>query len=168
MRTSKDHGKLQTINMKGQEEMVGFALIMIIVSVILLIFLGFALSNKSSNVEEKDFQITSFLESSLQYTTECNDNYEYLQVRDLIRLCKNQQVCANGKDPCKILNSTMGSLLTEAWKPGASNPIKGYYMNITSADGDSIKTFNAGNITNTNRADASEFRGFRVYLKVYY
>lgn len=183
MRISQDNGKLQKYSIesqdqklrifsakpnRAQEEMVGFALIMIIVAVILLIFLGFALSNKESIIEENDFQITSFLESSLQYTTECKDNYEYVQVRDLIKLCKTQQGCANGKDPCKILNSTMGNLLLEAWKPGADRPVKGYYMNITDRDGTSIKNFVAGNVTKTNSADASEFRGFRIYLKVYY
>ncbi|VVB79758.1 Uncharacterised protein [uncultured archaeon] len=169
MRISKDSCKLQKYSLKGQEEMVGFALIMIIVAVILLIFLGFALSNKESVVEEKDFQITSFLESSLQYTTECKDNYEYVQVRDLIKLCSLQERCANDKDPCRILNSTMGNLLWEGWKPGVDRPVKGYYMNITNnKDGSSIKNFVMGNITKTNNADASEFRGFRIYLKVYY
>lgn len=153
----------------AQEEMIGFALIMIIVAVILMIFLGFALSNKESAVEEKDFQITSFLESSLQYTTECKDNYEYVSVRDLVKLCKSNQICANGKDPCVVLNSTMSGLLSEAWKPGADRPVKGYYMNITdNRDGSLIKTITVGNITKTHNADASEFKSFRVYLRVYY
>lgn len=178
MRTSKDNGKLQkySLNKKSpflkrnaQEEMVGFALIMIVVAVILMIFLGFALSNKEEVINEKDFQITSFLESSLQYTTECRDNYEFVSLRDLIKLCKSQQPCTDGKDSCKVLNSTMGNLLNEAWKPGADRPVKGYYMNITnSKDGSSIKTFIAGNITKEQRADASEFSNFRVYLRVYY
>ena len=64
---------------RAQEEMVGFALIVIIVSVILVIFLGFSLRDQGKeNVES--YEVESFIQSFLQYTSECRDNFNFLSV----------------------------------------------------------------------------------------
>ncbi|MBI2057207.1 hypothetical protein HYT91_03060 [Candidatus Pacearchaeota archaeon] len=57
-------------NKIGQEEMVGFALIIILVSVILLVFLAFSL-NKPKTEATESYEVNSFLQSSLQYTSSC-------------------------------------------------------------------------------------------------
>ena len=79
-------------NKKAQEEMVGFALIMIIVMIIVLIILGFALT-RSKGVEEKDFQLTGFIEASLQVTTDCKFNDEFLTIRGMVHQCNQRQKC---------------------------------------------------------------------------
>ena len=61
---------------KAQEEMVGFALIIILVAVILLIFLGFSLRDQEKETIES-YEVESFIQSFLQYTSDCRDNLEF-------------------------------------------------------------------------------------------
>ena len=73
-------------NKYGQEEMVGFALIMIIVAIILLIFLSFSLG-KSEKETVESYEVESFIQSMSQYTTDCRDNLEYVSIQKLIFDC---------------------------------------------------------------------------------
>ena len=64
---------------KGQEEMVGFALILILVAIIVLVFIGFSIRSPEKESVES-YEVESFLQSMLQYTTECENNVEKLPV----------------------------------------------------------------------------------------
>ncbi len=119
-------------NRRGQEEMVGFALIVIIVSIIILVFLGFFLGNsKGQSVES--YQAESFVQSALQYSTQCTDYYGYISVSDLIFMCDSETSCRNGGDSCAILNSTLNGILNHSWNIAEGSPIKGYEFNINSS-----------------------------------
>ena len=101
-------------NKKGQEEIVGFVLIILIVSVILLVFLGILLrkdTNKTGNVET-----LQFLNSISEITTECslNGGYSYIKYSDLIAECNNGKICSNGK-ACDILKSITKNLIESSW-----------------------------------------------------
>ncbi len=73
---------------KAQEEMVGFALIMIIVAVIVLIFLSLSLRNQEEEIVE-NYEVDSFIQSFLMYTSDCADGYEprYRTIEKLIIDC---------------------------------------------------------------------------------
>ncbi|MBU4116158.1 MAG: hypothetical protein KKG94_00235, partial [Nanoarchaeota archaeon] len=75
---------------RSQEEIVGFALIIIIVAVILLIFLGFYLRAPQKEIIES-YEIESFIQSFLQYTSDCESNLEFLPVKNLIFACYENQ-----------------------------------------------------------------------------
>ena len=77
---------------KAQEEIVGFVLIMVIVAVGFLIFLGFNLRQGITTTEES-FDLHQFLESSMEYTTECSLRYE----KDLAKLGDLFESCYFGK-----------------------------------------------------------------------
>src|SRR3990172_5266688 len=107
---------------QGQEEMVGFALIIIIVAIILLIFLSFSLRSPQKQSVES-YEAESFVQTFLQYTTECENNVEKLPVQKLIVSCMNKEQCLDGKDSCDALNSELGGILNESWNLNPNSPV---------------------------------------------
>ena len=84
---------------KAQEEMVGFALIIIIVAVILLVFLAISL-NKSKKEDLGDNEVNSFIQSFLSYTTSCGEYSDsYYSIQKLITECVNYESnCLDGRE----------------------------------------------------------------------
>ena len=154
-----------TRNRKGQEEMVGFALIVIIVSIILLVFLGFFLGNSNSKTVES-FEAENFVISTLQYSTECQDYYGYISVNDLIFMCNSKLTCQDGQDSCDVLNSTLNGILNQSWNVGGGSPIKGYVLNITSNSGVVVPSISKGNITKSSEGTLQPFSKGGVSVKV--
>ncbi len=153
---------------KGQEEMVGFILIIVIVAVILLIFLGFALRN-SKEVEIKSYEVQGFLQSVLQYTSDCKDALGFLSIQDLIFSCYKDEGCLNEKSACEVLNSTLEEIIKESWAVGEDTPTRGYELRILpEAMGIFLKK---GNVTKNYRGASRDFtkRGvdYDVLFKLY-
>lgn len=157
---------------EGQEEMVGFGLIIILVAVIFLVFLGVYLNKPSYIVE--DYEAGSFIQSILQYTTVCEDKNGNLSIQDLITKCKNEEVCnPRGMDSCIILNNTIKELIKESWKASPNGIVKGYSFSINVSDnrGESnqmLLNVDGGVVTNNYRGSEQDFSGntivsFRVY-----
>jgi hypothetical protein len=142
------------LNRKGQEEMVGFALIVIIVAVILLVFLGFSLRNSQKESIES-YEAESFLSATLQYTTDCRSNLEYLSIQKLIFECYRGSECFDDRDSCDVLNSTLEGILEESWDTGEESPVKGYELNITSGSGEII-FIKKGEITSNSKGSSQE------------
>lgn len=150
---------------KGQEEMVGFALIIIIVAVILMVFLGFYLS-KPSNQSVHSYEAESFVQSSIQYSTTCqNYNWGYFSVKDLIFMCQTGTTCNKDEDACSVLNSTLSEELSHGWKIGPGSSIKGYSFNITSDSGN-IMSIQAGNITGNSEGSSQDIPNGNVGVTV--
>lgn len=167
--------KINIRNLRGQEEMVGFALIMIIVMIIVLIILGFALT-KNKGVEEKDFQLTGFIEASLQVTTDCKFNDEFLTIREMVHQCNQKQKCdSSNKDICQELARNYKEMINQSFNPGQDSYVKGFILQIKRV-GEIEESVTAdivgGSPTKTIRTGQSDFiRGtnsYKVYLKNYY
>lgn len=156
------------MNKRAQEEMVGFAMIIIIVSVILLVFLGFSLRD-SERESLESYEVQSFIQSSLQYSTDCRDRTNEIQtVQDLILECENLDKCSDGRDTCEVLESVLRGISDESWKTGENRPIKGYELNITS-ENKRILVIQKGNLTNTLKGDSQPLsRGIEYIFRVYY
>jgi hypothetical protein len=135
-------------NKRAQEEMVGFALIIIIVSVILLVFLGFFLTRPNTQ-SVQSYEAENFVQSMLQSSTQCQDFYGYLSVQDLISLCSSEALCSDDEDSCAVLSSTLTGILNHSWAVGQGGAIKGYVLNITSSNGE-IATITSGKITSNS------------------
>ena len=133
---------------KAQEEMVGFALIMIIVAVVLLIFIGFSLRNQEDEAVES-YEVDSFIQAFLQYTTDCADGYEprYHSIRKLIVSCNNQEKCLDKRETCEVLEFTLKGIIKETWKIKGDRPVKGYDLKIISDKDKIILNISDGNIT---------------------
>ena len=154
----------------AQEEMVGFALIIIIVAVILLIFLGFSLRN-SNNVEIKSYEVESFIQSVLQTTSDCEDAGGFLSVQKLIFSCNDAEVCSDDTPACDVLTSTLEGISEESWNVGEDAPIKGYELKIAS-DETEIFLLEKGDITKNYRGASQPFtrrgKDYEVSFNLYY
>lgn len=155
---------------KAQEEMVGFALIIIIVAVILLFFLNFYIrSGEKESVQ--NYEVNSFIQAFLHYTTECEDYLEYLSVQDLILECNDDAFCLNDEKACDVLNSTLRNIADKTWRVGENYPVKGYKLNIT-ANQVEILSFIEGNITKNYKGAEQPFSqsgdSIKIFFRAYY
>ena len=153
----KKYNKMKK-NKKAQEEMIGFALIIILVSVILLVFLAFSL-NKPKTEATGSYEVNSFLQATLQYTTTCQTSSgikKFNDVQNLIFECELENECSNGEETCKVLNETLTELLKESWPIGEDRPNKGYEL-IINTDEELILNIQEGNITKNCRGSSQSF-----------
>jgi hypothetical protein len=139
----------------AQEEMVGFAVIMVIIAVILLILISFLSRNEDKEVVES-YEIESFIQTALQYTSDCENELEFFSLQGLIVACEEGKPCLDGKDSCLILNSTVEKLVENGWQTGEQSSIKGYNFKIITNDKTTLE-FKKGNETRNYK---SGFQGF--------
>lgn len=154
---------------KGQEEIVGFVAIVLIVSFVFLIFLGISL-RKGADFRKESKDVSMFLESAMEYTTECADGYEpnYLTLRRVIKGCYEGKRCTGaeeGKEACEIANKTLKELIDLSWQVGEGAAIKGYMFEseygLNSSSGnkeaEKILVIEKGNCSSGNIAGAENF-----------
>jgi len=151
-------------NKLGQEEMVGFALIVVIVAVIILVFLGFAIKG-TNKTDTQSYEVESFLQAVLQYTTDCEDYLEYLSVQKLIFECDREKACLDERNSCDVLNATLKKLVEESWAIEGDRPVKGYFLNITSNE-EQILSVLDGNITKNSRGARQSFTKSGVSMDI--
>ena len=124
--------RIGKISKKGQHEIVGFILIVVIVVVIGLFLLVFYL--RQEPVERQSSDIQNFLQSSMRYTTSCAINYapEYSSIEDLIKSCyKNEnQECVDERKVCEAVNETLSELVPESLQVDPEGKINAYSMFI--------------------------------------
>ena len=110
---------------KGQEEIIGFVLIIVLVAIIALVFLAINLRRAPEKLPSTELE--SFLQASMRYGTDCFSSPEIrYNLKDLIVACDNREKCMNDADACDVLNKTLMQILKENWNPGAENPNKYY------------------------------------------
>lgn len=155
---------------RGQEEIVGFALILIIVSVILLVFISFSLKN-SSRTEMQSYEVEGFLQATLQQTSICEDYSEKLSVQRLIFSCDNGEICSDGESTCDVLNSTLQEICEKSWNIREEALIKGYELKIIKEEKE-IFVISKGNSTNNYKVSMQDFsrRGqdYSMLFRAYY
>ena len=158
-------------NKFGQEEMVGFALIIIIVAIVILVFLGFSLRTSQKETVES-YEAESFIQSFLQYTSECKNEMENIPIRDLIFSCDKKESCAGGRNSCEVLSSELSGIINQSWQIGEERPVKGYELMIFNDRNETILNLVGGNMTENSKGGAQEF--FRsgtlidIIFKAYY
>jgi hypothetical protein len=152
---------------KAQSEMVGFAMILIIVAVLFLVFL--AISVRSPNDDfVKSYEVESFIQSALGYSTNCTINYkDNVPIRKIIRYCGEEKNCSDLRTACEVLNETMGDILENSWNVGADWPTKGYKMDITIEGAPLVEVF-AGNKTGNAKGASQNFDGELDILFIVY
>ncbi len=114
---------------KAQEEIVGFVLIILIVLVVFVVILGLMLrKGPSSNLKEST-EIMQFLESAMQYTTDCALSYEpaYSKLSELLQECNQGiSICLSGKKPCAVAEETLTKIIDLSFPIGEDSSIKSY------------------------------------------
>jgi hypothetical protein len=154
---------------RGQEEIGGFVVILVLIGVIFLLFLGFMLA-KEPKEKVDDAQITSFIQAFLQVTTLCEQNGENLTVKDLLEECQKEADCSYGMESCKVLNTTLSDILEESWAVGDEErfPFQGYQLNITSY-GEKMVFLKKGIITREYKGSSQALPDeLNIHFNIYY
>ncbi|OIO81813.1 hypothetical protein AUJ84_00245 [Candidatus Pacearchaeota archaeon CG1_02_32_132] len=121
---------------RGQEEIVGFVMIMLVMVIVLLIFLGLSFRNKDTGTRDSK-EIYQFLESMGEYTTGCQiRNSEYADLGELFERCWSNDNCLNDEDSCVVLNKTLKDIFENSWNVGPEAIIKGYEFTSLYKSGD--------------------------------
>ena len=169
MKNRKKENMLKN-NIRGQEEMVGFALIIIVVAVVLLVFLSYSLRNSDvQNVES--YEVESFIQAFLDYTTDCADSYEprYYSIEKLIIGCYREEKCSDERESCEVLDKELEEIIKESWRVTGNSPTKGYNLKINSGERILVE-FGEGNITSNYKSSFQELgkEDIEIILNVYY
>lgn len=161
---------MKGINKKGQEEIVGFVVIIVIVAVIMLVLLWFLLNNPSESAVES-FEIESFIQTTMQYTTDCESYTDVLSVQELIIACEDGEKCLDETDSCVALNETLAEIAENSWIVSEQSAVKGYKLNVE-IDGEEKLQIQEGNETTNYRGAFQDFAragvDYKVSLNVYY
>lgn len=141
---------------RGQEEMIGFGLIIVIVAVILLVFLWYS-STQQGEENLDSSEVENFLNSYTAYTSSCSDKISsFRTVEDLVKDCdpQDQSKECGDKGICQALNDTTKKILNESWQVGPNRPEKGYEFKIkeTKKDSDGV----VGLITDIEKGNVSK------------
>lgn len=114
-------------NKRGQEEIIGLVVIVVIVMIVLLVFLTFIFKNTEKPSDEKELK--NFLDSAVLYTTSCEQNTGFLDMKDLIIACNNNEDCFDNNS-CIILENTVKDILKITSNVGDEEEIKGQNVDI--------------------------------------
>ena len=140
----------------GQEEFVGFGLIIIIVAVLLVIFVSFYLKSNNEKDVAESYEVESFIQVMLQYTTDCRDNLDFLSIQKLVFDCIDNSSCDDGRKTCDVLKDTMKKISKESWNIKEGSEVKGYDLLVV-YDNETLVNISKGNSTNNYRGAKQTF-----------
>lgn len=144
-------------NKKGQQEMIGFVLIVVLVVVGLMIFLTISVRNSDTN-EVESLTTTNLLNSLMGHTTDCAIVFEpkYDTFEDLFKSCYQNKRCSNleNKLSCEYLNESLTLVLGDALKTDAT--IAGYELTFFEKDGAGILVNAFGQCQNVRSISSSQ------------
>jgi hypothetical protein len=122
--------KSDSSNKKSQSEIVGFVLIVVIVSVLGLIFLSLSISKNNKKATSAEF--SDFLQASMYYTTDCAVGFipQYKNLQELTKACYTNEICLNKNNSCDVLSSTYTKLIKQSFNINPDRPNKAYRLNI--------------------------------------
>ncbi len=132
---------------KGQQEMVGFILIVALVVVGLMVFLVISLRNSPEDVGS--LEVANILDAVMKHTTECAIIYEpdYDNFEDLFKSCHQEDSCSNlDISACDYLNDSLHDILGVMMESEAS--VSYYQLDFFVKDAPGgLLTFDEGNCT---------------------
>jgi hypothetical protein len=155
--------KMDEKNIKAQQEIAGFALIIVIVCIIGVIFLG--LSIRHDDKGKTSAEISDFISASMYYTTDCATGYvpNYKELKDLIKSCYRGEMCLDQRKACTVLNETYSGLISKSFMVKEDSKNKAYTLNIYFQDSkedspiEPLLEINEGIFSNcTSKAGASQ------------
>jgi hypothetical protein len=176
MKTKKDNSRLDFVMKKSilskskrsQNEIIGFAVIIVIVAVVGLVFLSLSIG-RGDVIKKTSIETSDFLQSSMHYTSNCTIDYvpNYKNIQDLIKSCYRTQKCmnlldGNDKMACEVLQETYGEIISYSFQVSDDAKNKAYKLNIYYEEIDAenneyIMNFTEGNFGNcSSEAGASQ------------
>mgnify|MGYP001566280824 CR=1 FL=1 len=104
-----ERSKIMDRNRKAQEEMLGFAFVIVLVVIIGFVILFLTLRPSSSPVEKESARVNNLLNSISYFTTNC----EKRNVQQIILSCRRGEL-ACGQDSCGFVKGQISGILGEA------------------------------------------------------
>ncbi len=159
-------------NKKGQQEIVGFVLIVVLVVVGLMVFLVISLRDSSDDV--KSIEVNNMLNALMKHTTDCAIVYEpdYDDFEDLFKSCHQGDSCSNlGVSACNYLNESLRNIFDGMFASEAN--IEAYQIDffVKSEDGQEglLRIFEgncSGRVSSAQRNIVSYSDSLIIQLKV--
>jgi len=136
-RLEKGHERRITpFSKRSQHEMMGFVLIIIVVTVMGLVFLGFIFMKAPE--KRNSAEVSNLLEASMYTTSGCVTSYvpEYKSIQRLITdTYKNpNQKCSDGRTLKSVLKTTLKNLLDQSLQVHEDGVNKAYKLKIYYSD----------------------------------
>lgn len=135
------------LNKKGQQEIVGFVLIVILVMVGMMIFL--AISVRDSGGDKSSVEVSNMLDVIMKTTTDCAIVYEpdYDNFEDLFKSCFKGNSCSNldNIDACDYLNESLEEVVSSMLSSDAF--VNSWSMDFFIQDAEGILRWEGGNCT---------------------
>jgi len=155
---------------KGQEEMVGFVMIIVLVSVIALVFLVISIRKPTEMRTSKE--VESFLHSALLFTSSCQSSSERVyDFKDLIEACLKNERCLDEENSCDVLNNTASELIETSFSVGENARYKAYNFKIYE-ENETLISLRKGNYTSSITGGELllyiSARNLNIRLELYY
>ncbi len=150
--------ELRKVGKRGQEEMVGFVLIVVLVMIAAMIFLVISVRKGKEDVRDS-VVVENMLNTIMRHTTDCAITFEpqYDTIEDLAKSCYESERCSNlgNSLACDYLNETLSDIMEDLVK--GDSFVSAYELDIThkasvgddpEAEGDELlRIFGGGNCT---------------------
>lgn len=151
---------------RSQEEMVGFVLIIVLVTIIVMVFIG--MSIKKAPNEMASQEVSSFLQASSRYSTDCYLSQDLrLDIKGLVIACFEKKQCLDENPSCTVLENVYKGMIERAWKPGKDNPVKAYSFRVFNKNlNQTILSLKNGNCTGTKTGSYLDIPKSGQILKV--
>ena len=105
---------------KGQQEIVGFVLIVVLVVIGLMFSLIYSFSDKDE-IKEDDISLGNLMSSILDYTTDCSVDGEKQTVLDLLTNCESGKGCDNDeRTSCELLQEELELIIAATYQTESS------------------------------------------------
>ena len=149
---------VRKIGRKGQHEIAGFVLIVLLVSIIGVVFLSITLGRPEVS-RQTSVEVSNLLLSSMYHTTDCAVG-SILQIRDiqgLVKECyddqsRNLRKCLDERDVCQVLKENLKDILDKSLVIEGGRVNKAYKLDIYYSDNENpneeIVSFEEGNFSN--------------------
>lgn len=124
------------LNKKGQNEMVGFVLIVVVVVIALMVFLIISVRQGGDDMVESG-EVDALLQVMLSYTTDCAVVFEpqYSSLEDLLKDCYENKRCSNlDRMACDYRDEVLGEIMGDVMKTEAD--VSAYELEVFYRNGE--------------------------------
>lgn len=162
--------KIEKFRKNGQQEMVGFVLIVVLVVVAMMVFL--ILSLKTSSEPEDSLEVQNLITSLMRHTTDCAISYEpeYDDFEDLFKSCYKDQQCSNlKKDACDYLEESLKDFMFNIMEGESIDYYEVIFFQKDDGEDNSIINIDEGNCSNGKISAAQktlDYRGESLVVRI--
>lgn len=147
---------------RGQEEIVGFVVVVVLVAIVALVMLSFSLRTPQETYDSA--RLARFIGAVNEFSSNCTITSDYARIGELYGACYQGLRCADETDSCATLNSTLREIMNVSLRVGEDRPLKGYSVRVSYRENrnaskeENIIVLGAGNCTTGQRQGSSDVR----------